>query len=349
MVASRRSQSAALAQSGIASKKKLVVFFVPGIERVTGGALQIFTLHRLTREYFSATDTDALICWVPGTGWHMHKFDGFRNDVIVFPLEMVLSSINDSCGLLFHLPEYACSDFCERFGWEQLTQLRDRHGLKINILNQNIEQMPGRDFVERLKSLFPSLTCTVGNPAWATENERKRLNIPLHILPTWYYPDDAPWQPYETKSDLMIVSPDQNSNRELVMTEIRNSFPNLSIIIIRGLKYENYLELERRAKWSLTFGEGLDGYFYGPILRGGVAFAVRNGTFDLSGFEDLRTIYPDYESMAARIAKDMLILSNKTAYESYNKSVRAPLAVILGPERTSNAMQSFYQGRYSLP
>lgn len=331
------------------TKNRIVVFFIPGIERVTGGALQIFTLHRLTRKLFSGTDTEAVICWVPDTGWHMHHFDGFTNDVTVFPLEMVLSAIRSDCNLLFHLPEYAASAIFTSLGRERLIRLRSCHGLQVNILNQNIEQMPDAAFIGRLKQIFPDLTCTAGNPAWASREERTRLAMPLHILPTWYYPDDAPWQPYASKADLMIVSGDENPFREAVLAAVRNAFPTLTIRIIQGLKYEKYLELERSAKWSITFGEGLDGYFYGPVLRGGVAFAVRNGTFDHPGLENIVTVYPDYESMVERIADDMRLLGHKEAYENFNTTVRIPLTKVFSRERTSSSLAAFYRRDWSIP
>jgi len=327
---------------------KLVIFFIPENRGVTGGTLQIFSLYRMTKDFLKGTGGDALICWLPDEGWDIHKFEGFENDVIIFPLEMVLNACHPGCEIMFHVPEYAAERFCESVGWGRLKLLRERRLLKINILNQNIEVMPGRNFIDRLKVVFPDLCCTVGNPAWETDEEKCRLNIPIHTIPTWYYPDDAPRQPYESKKDILIVSPDLNSYRELVLDAIRRSLPDLDIRVVYGLKYERYLELERTAKWSLTFGEGLDGYFYGPVLRGGVAFAVRNGTFNLPGLEDLRTVYPSYEMMAEKIVEDICTLDTKDAYERYNAIVRNPLVCVLGRDRTSRALEKFYRDRWSL-
>ena len=346
---SRRVQRNTIKQLGYGSCKKLIVFFIPSIQRVTGGTLQIFTLHRLTREFFKNTKTDALICWLPGGGWDLHHFDGFDNEVTIFPLEMVLRACNSNCELMFHLPEFAAFRVLERIGWKRLTQYREKHGLQINILNQNIEVMLDSSHLDRIKKIFPDLTCTAGNPAWASKSERQRLNIPIHVLPTWYYTDDAPWQPYESKKNLMIVSPDTNPHRDLILGALHNALPELEIQVIQGLKYEKYIELERAAKWSLTFGEGLDGYFYGPVLRGGVAFAVRNGTFDLPGLEDLKTVYQSYEIMAEHIAADIRALDNTEAYEAYNEIVRSPLAHVLGRDRTADTLAAFYRNELSFP
>ncbi len=341
-------QSQALMERQVGRRKKLVIFFIPGIQRVTGGVLQIFSLHRMTRELLGGVDTDTLICWLPGEGWDSHHFDGFSNDVTVFPLEMVLDTIATDCELMFHLPEYATAAFIKHVGMRRLARLRAAHRLRINILNQNIESMAAPRLVAGLKRMFPDLCCTAGNPAWATEEEQRRLNIPIHVLPTWYYPDDAPWLPYEAKRNLMIVSPDRNPHRERVLGAIGEALPDLEIKVIQGLKYEQYLEFERAAKWSLTFGEGLDGYFYGPVLRGGISFAVSNGTFDLPGLETIRTAYADYEVMAARIAADIRDLDSKERYEAYNRTVREPFLRAFGRERTATGLSAFYREAWGL-
>lgn len=345
---SRRIQHDAFRQLGYDTCKKMVIFFIPGYQGVTGGTLQIFTLHRLTRELFKDKETEALICWIPGEAWDLHHFGGFKNDVTIFPFEMVLNSCRSDCELMFHLPEYAAMRIVERIGWQRLAELREKRGLKINILNQNIEVMLDSSQLDKIKEITPELTCTAGNPAWATESERQRLNIPIHVLPTWYYPDDAPWQPFESKKNLIIVSPDKNPYRNIVLGTLRNALPELEIKVIQDLKYEEYLEFEKSAKWSLTFGEGLDGYFYGPVLRGGVSFAVRNCTFDLPDLEAIRTVYKSYDIMAARIAEDIRALNNKEAYEGYNNIVREPLVRVLGSKRTFDSLAAFYRGELSL-
>ena len=346
---SRRIQRSKINQFRYGTRKKLVIFLIPGIQRVVGGMLQVFSLHRLSREFFKGTEVDSLICWLPGEGWADHRYDGFNNDVTVFPLKMVLKLCAPKCELMIHLPEFAAERFCNSFGWDRLTSLRESNSLRINILQQNSDTMPSPSFIKQLLAIFSDLSSTVCNSAWVTVGERRRLGIPLHFLPTWYYPDDAPWQPYESKENLLIVSPDPNPNRDLIIGAIRNALPSLRIQVIWGLKYEQYLELERAAKWSITFGEGLDGYFYGPMLRGGVAFAVRNATFDLPGLEEKTTIYPSYEVMANRIVEDIKALDSKVVYEAYNKSVRGPLKNEFGRDRTTQALAAFYRGEWTLP
>lgn len=320
----------------------MVVFFIPVTQKVAGGTLQMFTLNRLTREIYKNTDTTSLLCWLPGKGKHFYRFEGFNNNETVFSIEMLLKNCAPNCKLLFHVPEYTVEHFFNYFGNERLKRLRSENRLRINILNQNIDSMISPNYIKKLKEQFPDITITAGNPAWVSDFEKSRMNCPIYPLPTWYYPDDAPWQPYESKNNLLIVSPDRVPNKDKILNTIRKSLPNLQIKIIQKMKYEEYLSYERSAKWSLTFGEGLDGYFYGPVLRGGIAFAVRNGTFNLPGLTCLKTVYDDYEAMAEGIVADIQDLDTKEKYEKYNKLVRVPLTRVIGKEKTSAALTAFY-------
>ncbi len=311
--------------------------------------MQIYSLHGMTQEHFQDSSTGTLICWIPGEGISLYKHEGFKNDITVFPLGLVLDSISPDCKILLHLPEFAATRILNNLGVKRLSYLRNNHGLRLNILNQNAEVMLTPEELMEIKNLFPDLTCTVGNSVWASNSERERLGIPLHVIPTWYYPDDAPWQPYESKKDLMIVSPDRHPARKMVLDALHAHLPDIEIRVIQGLEYEKYLDLEKRAKWSLTFGEGLDGYFYGPVLRGGIAFAVRNSTFDLLPKKTYKTLYDSYEDMTEHIASDIRILDSKNRYESYNGELRTPLLSVLGRDRTFTAMSAYYEGSLSLP
>ena len=324
------------------SDKNLIVFFIPGIQGVTGGVLQIFTLNRLTNAYFKDKNVSSIICWLPGEGKEYRRFEGFKNNEIIYQIEMVLARCGDNSKLLFHIPEFAAKGFYHYFGDDRFNQLKKKHDLEVNILNQNIDVMLEPAFIDKYKNIFPAITSTAGNPGWASDEERERLNIPIYPLPTWYYPDDAPWQSYQSKKNLLIVSPDKHDYRNKIISKIRDSLPSLEIKIIRSMKYEEYLDYERNAKWSLTFGEGLDGYFYGPAFRGGVSFAVRNNTFNHKGLTDLKTVYDDYELMAEKIVNDICTLDNKESYEEYNSLIRIPLTKLFGRKITSDALSVYY-------
>ncbi len=326
------------------------LFFIPEPKGVTGGVLQIYSLHRMSGDILSESGGIALICRFPGESYSFYKYEGFENDVIVLSLDLILKSLGDDCGLRFHLPEFSACRLLNAMGSKNLNRLRNRYGLKLNILNQNIEQMLSVAEINSIKLTFPDLTCTVGNPCWADEREREKFAIPLHAIPTWYYPDSAPALPYREKKNILMVSPDRVDEKDGILSLIKSGLPNLEIKIITGLKYEDYLYYEKHAKWSLTFGEGLDGYFYGPVLRGGIAFAKRNGTFDVLKLDDIETVYPTYNDMAANIIDDIKRFDNEGPYEAYNGFLRGPTKEnFICRDKAFEGLKNFYLGNYTLP
>jgi hypothetical protein len=83
----------------------------------------------------------------------------------------------------------------------------------------------------------------------------------------------------EAKKDLVPVAPDPSPYRERVLDLLAMAWPWPRVHAAQGIRFEEYLKLARSAKWSLTFGEGLDDDFTAVALGGGVGFAVYNEDF----------------------------------------------------------------------
>jgi hypothetical protein len=115
------------------------------------------------------------------------------------------------------------------------------------------------------------------------------------------------------------------------------------------MRYQDYLELVRVAKWSLTFGEGMDDYFVATPYRGGVGFAVYNDDFFTSEFKGLRTVFPDWETLSSKITDEIRALDNKDSMEAYNACLRPLLTKYWSRTNTKNALECFYQDKFTLP
>lgn len=330
-------------------KRKIIIFFVPSSDRVTGGRLQIFSLYRISQSLFDGTDVAVLMCWLPGQGHDVFRVSGHRNDVTVCPFTMVLRQCQLDCEMLLHFPEFAAPYLCnDLLGWKWLRQNAKQRSLHINILNQNIDSMVNKSFVRSLQDTHCKVTITAAPSHWASRDEQDRMGAPIHWLPTWYYPDSAEWQPYETKRDLLIVSPDRSEYRDMVLDAIRRGLPDLEVKVIQGIPFEEYTELEKLAKWSITFGEGCDGFFYGPAMRGGVSFAVYNDTFAGWNTADWQTLYETYQAMATRIVDDIQRLDKKIEYEKYSHRLRDRFTRYRSLEALQRQLTDFYSGNYSL-
>ena len=329
--------------------RKVIIFLVPGHEFISGGILSIFNLCRFTRALSWLHRAEVLICFYPGQASHACRYTNFENDEIISPFEMALKWCVSAREILVHVPEHDLKELVEITGWDQLARLRKSHGLRLNILNQNNLMMPDREFVRDLAAKLPETTCTAAHPIYATAEWRNHWGVPLHFLPAWLHRDDAPASDFQSKRNLMIVSPDANPHRETVLAGLARAFPEMEIRVICKMRFEDYLVLERQARWALTFGEGMDGYFVGVALRGGVSFAVFNADFFTAEFRELPTVYPDYETLERRIADDIRCLYDPGKFNACSTKAHDLCRKYWGPDRTRAALEQFYRGHYTHP
>lgn len=340
-------QELGLRSENPASVQKLILFLVPGQEFFSGGILSIFSLYRLSRSMEAIHGARVLMCYFPGNPGPDYKYRKFQNDVIIYPYEMVLEACCNASEILLHVPCYASSKLISRLGRQFFVELQQRCSLKINILNQGLS--PDVAMLKCLKEVVPDLTCTTAHPSYCTPLQRQKWGVSLHLLPAWFYPDEAPLRPFEAKRDLLIVSPDPCAWREAILETIAAALPDLEIQIIQDTPFEKYVALEKEAKWSLTFGEGMDAYFMGTFLRGGIGFAVYNDFFFTEDHRTFQTVYPSYDVMRQRIIDDMKSLDSKETMEGYNSQVRPLIESTWGPNKTRLALESFYRRQLTLP
>jgi hypothetical protein len=154
---------------------------------------------------------------------------------------------------------------------------------------------------------------------------------------------------YEEKEPILVVSHDEHPLKEHVLGRLAGELPGLKIQVVRGLSYEEYKSLIRRAKWTLTFGEGLDGYFIESVFSGGLPFAVYNEQFFTHDFEGLENIYPSWDALEERMAADMRRLDEPSGYKRARRRVYELLDEIYDTERFRENLRMFYRGEYTFP
>lgn len=345
----RQLQHSHLESLRLGERDRVVIFLVPNAPQVRGGILQILSMSRLSQRILDSP-TDAVVdCWFPGHGRDTCRLDLYDSELVVCPLEETLARCKPGADVVLHVPELTVgSIFATLQGSSPLASLLNRVRLHLNILNQNHLRMPAVETVRSLADRLHLVTITTGHPDWSSPEARAKWGVPIHWVPTWYCLDDAPWQPYESKRNLLIVSPDRRPYRDRILSIIRKGMPNLEIRVIQGVPFAEYTQLERDAKWSLTFGEGNDGYFYGAFVRGGIAFAVQNKTFLGIRGDGWETVYSTPDAMAERIVDDMKRLDEKRAYESYNALVRPVYVTRRSVRHLEDRLRDFYEGRYLL-
>ena len=192
------------------------------------------------------------------------------------------------------------------------------------------------------------LTCTTAHEQYSTNELSRRFGCPLHKLSVFVSPEKFVKKTFLEKENLMIVSNDLHPRKTEVLNLIAKRFPKLKIQIIENLTYEEYKKTISRAKWALTFGEGLDGYFIETIFSGGVSFSVYNKKFFTEDFGSLRTVYENYDALSNRISIDLQGLDNELDYTAYqNKQFKLCQKHYAYSEYIKN-IEAFYKGEYTL-
>jgi hypothetical protein len=216
-------------------------------------------------------------------------------------------------------------------------------------MNQNIQIMPAPETINQLRQLTSTITITTAHSSYTTPALRQLYDAPTHLLTAWFEQQEIKRVPYSEKENIMMVSPDEHPDKQKILDVIRKAFPALELIIIKNMKYDDFKLLEAKAKWSISFGEGFDGYTVFPILKGGVSFTVYNEDFFLPKYQVVPTFYSSYEALYENIVADMQRLDNAPAYEAYNSEVYALCQQDHSYEKYLRRVEKFYQKEYTLP
>lgn len=300
--------------------KRLIIFLSPGSNEPYGGVLSITSLFDETKKLEYLHSAETIMCTVPGEALIL-RYTWFRNRNYLYDLGEVLFYFRSLESLLIHIPEYAIGRFLRGLSDKDYARLAEIKDLRLNLLLQNLlifrERVTTED-ISRLRSLG-KLTCTTAHERYSTRALREELGIPLYRLSTYVSPEQYERRSYAGKENLLIVSPDVHPRKAEVLDVLLRSIPEMKIQVVRNLAYEDYKKLITRAKWALTFGEGLDGYFIETVFSGGVSFSVYNSVFFTEDFRSLKTVYSDYDTLLRDIVRDLKELDQKEAYFKYQR------------------------------
>lgn len=327
--------------------KRLIVFLTPGIDSYGGsGKISIADTYRESIALRNIHGARVALCVLPGDPL-LPKYTWFKNRNYMLELQAVLNRCGQLDYLLLHVPEYAVGQLLNwlRSVPEGLRQ-RIRH-LHINVMLQNIDLLD-KEPITRLRELA-TVTCTTAHEAYSDQTTRETVGVPLHRLSVCIGPERFQPSSYRHKDDILVVSHDEHPLKEQVLQNIARALPKLTIQVVRNLSYENYKKLIRRAKWSLTFGEGLDGYFLDPVFSGGVPFAVFNERFFTPAFAQLETVYPSWETLMDKMAGDLQRLDEPAGFSRSWQQAYDLLTDLYDTDNFRENLRQFYRGEYTFP
>jgi len=286
-----------------------------------------------------------IMCTLPNE-YLLFRHKLFANRTDVFRFTQLRQYFSDAKEVLFHVPEFMCTYFMEYLEDGDRQWIEGLEKVHINVMNQNVLLMPSAAELGQLKQLAQVVTATTAHQRYCNAHYRQVYNVPLHKLSVWISPEKYTFRKYSDKENLIVVSPDSHPMKDSVLEKLA-AIPGLHVQIIRNLTYEQYKSTIARAKWALTFGEGLDGYIIEPIFSGAVAFAVYNEEFFTPDFKELPTVYRSYDHLLETIVNDIERLDDEHLYKDYQQVQFDLCAKYYSAEQYRKNIRSFYENNYT--
>jgi hypothetical protein len=327
--------------------RRLIVFFTSGSNFRSGGILSITAIYEETKNLASLHGASVAMCVVPTEDPAFLKYDWFENNNYLLDPVALLRSCKKLDYLQLHIPEYIVGRVSAWLDDVSTSLFKSVSEVHLNVMLQNIDLIQRVDVASLRR--FGRVTVTTAHEAYGNAATRDLLGVTLHKLSVRFGPELYTRRPFKDKEPILVVSPDEHPLRDQVLQTIASAMPDLDIRVIENMAYDDYKELIGRAKWSLTFGEGLDGYFAEPIFCGGNSFAVYNDRFFTPPFAALETVYASWEQLIENITTDMRRLDEEAVYNRCCDKTYELLASMYSTEKFRENLRAFYRGEYTFP
>jgi hypothetical protein len=301
--------------------ERLIVIAVPEHNAMSGGIYSMFSIASHLRRIRRIHGYEVVVMTRPQkAGLTYFRNTNFINSENVFRFSK-LGICDNIKELYLHIPEYTAATFLDDMSGYERAALERVETLRINILNQNVKLMPEPELLDGLRTLTSDITQSVAHHAYFSQDETDRYNLPTLLLPAYTDLSAYPAAPFPEKEKLIIYSPDAAPHKVRCLSKIRETLPDFELVEICDITFDNFMDLATRCMFSITFGEGFDGYLAQPMHQGGIGFATYEKKFFPSDhFKAYYNIFADPEQMVEEICGRIRYLeSNRNAYEALNR------------------------------
>lgn len=305
--------------------EKLMVILVPEHATMSGGIYSMFSITGIARRLKPDHGYEVLVMTRPNCGGLTYcRQQNFCNAEDVYRFEQIVRCTG-ARELYLHIPEYTTREFVELLSENVREYLLGLDELYINILNQNIELMPEASEFASLRSLTDEVTQSVAHHAYHSQEIANRYGLPTMLLPAYTDLSTYPASGFGDKEDLIIYSCDEAPHKERCLELLRAELPDYELVEIEEITFDEYMELATRCRFSISFGEGFDGYVAQPVHQGGIGLTVYNDNFFPSeSFKQYDNFFDsEYEMLKNICGVIRCYGSDEQAYVSLNEALVA--------------------------
>lgn len=337
--------------------RTIIIFIEVLPYRMCGGQMSLFTLCKYSKEIYGE-NTPVVMTTMPGNSTYFHN-DWFDNDIEILRWKQIQKIIKNKEKVIIHIPEVCLflPEIQKEFFYTRLTKkdfniFKTIKDLQFNILNQNIDLMPDKNYIDKLKFITTNITQTVAHSRYCTQDIANKWNLPTTLFSGFIELPKVKHINLLKKQNLILFSPDIPPQglkfKEFFICKLLKQFPTYSVERIYKVKFEDYAKLTAKAKFVISFGEGFDGYFNNSALLGTVGFSVYNEDFfPSSKWKDYSNIYSNFEEMLDKICHDIRELENNE--EAYYKIVdkhKNEIMKLYSKQKTIAKLKQFYNRNY---
>ena len=328
--------------------KKLILFLIPSPDSamINGGIMSIFSLCEESRRINK--DALCIISTPPHCKYTYAKNDKFLNNENIYRFSQIVDNANNLDEMILHIPEYSADDFYNTQDEKDIEFLKSIKNLHINIMNQNIELMPEPEKLKDLYKLTNNITQTIAHDRYATQEVCDKWQIPTHLFSAYWDMTAYKTYPFEEKEKIIVLSPDWNEHKERIVEKLEKELPDWKLVTVNNMTYTEYMDLISRAFFTITFGEGFDGYFLQPPVVGSIGFGVYNNQFFPSeNWLNFDNVFKSYDEMFENIVGIIKQLqSDKESYLLLSKQVKAEHDKLYSYDKFHNNLKRFYDKNY---
>jgi O-antigen/teichoic acid export membrane protein len=294
----RRRQAAFLLRN-LENRRRAIVFLVPGVDDVNGGIMAIVSHVAESARMSDIHQAQVHLCTLPH-GFTLMRYSKFVNSATLVSFDLLLTALESDALVHVNVPEVYVEEFLK---WSlPILSAQPGHRFSFNIMLQNIDFVPSRESVDSLRKAGP-VTVTTAHKAYAGRQTSEQLGCPVWHWSVWVSPEKYTRLEYERKEKLIVYSPDEHPLSGQVLRALRAELPDYRFVRIWDFTYEQYKQLISRARFSITFGEGLDGYFVEPILSGSIGCAVFNQRFFTQSYRGLPFVFDDWAHLERELPR----------------------------------------------
>ena len=337
--------------TSIQKAKKLVVFVIPPEISVYGGMMSFFSLCEKSRDVLGDSAL-TLIATCPymwkGQLSTFCKNDNFPNNEKIYRFEQLTKNAENVSEMILHIPEIYAKQFCSLCTKQDIKFIRSVPNLHINILLQNIDLMPSLGELTELYSLSKNITLTAAHEKYATQETSNKWKAPLKHISAIIDITKYKEIPFYKKEKIIVFSPDEHKDKVVIRRFIEEELPDYKIVVVKNMKFNDYMDLITRAFFTITFGEAFDGYFIQPYGVGSMGFSVYNNRFfpDKSYLE-WKTVYSSYLDMAKKLKNDVQYWKNHPhEYYKFIGMAKKKFDSIYVNDSVKENLKLFYNNKY---